>query len=120
MVMYDAESEFKNSRFVFNLPKAESFLGLAQWTYHTKLGECHVEVTVDEGTWAWAVAEKLDSRSEMIRTLVILNAPNAYAGLTSLSAKLALIESRVFIKADSVKDDNIENDGFSELDVSVI
>ena len=56
----------------------------------------------------------------MIRTLVILNAPNAYAGLTSLSAKLALIESRVFIKADSVKDDNMENDGFSELDVSVI
>lgn len=50
MVMYDAESEFKDSRFVFNLPKAESFLGLAQWTYHTKLGECHVEVTVDEGT----------------------------------------------------------------------
>lgn len=60
MILYDAESEFKNSQFAFDLPNTTSFLGLAQWTYHTKIGECHIEVKADESSNAWAVAEKLD------------------------------------------------------------
>lgn len=101
--MYDAESEFRNSHFVFNAPNAARFLGLVQWTYSTKLDECYIEINAGKSNEAWGVAEKLDKKSEIVRTIILIKAPSAEGGLSSSSAVLYLIESRVFLTVGTPK-----------------
>ena len=62
---------------MFDIPNAGGFDGLTYTTQRINVNECHIEVDAGESSYAYPIAIFPYTESNIIRTLIILNAPKA-------------------------------------------